>query len=124
MLNHDHVKEDGTEMEPPVDRSRDAALVMEDAQKPEGPGVQWAIWHPGDGSQYRVKVVTIVGGPCHTDRVLLVSCAGEVRAFRYEDAEYRKQQWTQVRYNQEYGKGYNWWPSVVKPLLMVVGAAR
>jgi len=111
------------------DDTRNPAKVMELAKSRDVD--DWPIWHPGDGSQYRVCLVTIVGGPSHTDRVLLVSIGGQTVAVQYTNAhdpgnQYRFEQWThakwkKLRFNDP--KGYDWWPRVIQPLLAVEGVA-
>lgn len=107
------------------EQTRDPADVVRFAKD----GVEWAVWHPGDGSQYRVRIVPVVGGPDHADRVLLVSCAGQLVSVQYVDpqvAAYRARPWTAARWNRERKNqpgGFDWWPRVIKPLLAREGAA-
>lgn len=108
------------------DITRDPVEVLR-AASAEGP---WAIWHPGDGTQYRVKVVVLVGGPDHTDRVLLIAVGGKTIAVQYQNPDdpsnsYRLRKWTKQRWRSEgdlFGK-YDPWDSVVKPLLEAAGVA-
>lgn len=109
-----------------IDETRDPRAVLESARADE----EWAIWHPGDGTQYRVKEVVIVGGSHRTDRVLLISCADKTIAVQYQNPNdpsnaYRVQKWTETRWKNEgelFGK-YDPWPQVVKPLLQAAGVA-
>ena len=106
------------------DPTRDPAMVVRFAKG----SAEWAVWHPGDGSQYRVRIVPIVGGPDETDRVLLVSCAGQLVAVQYVDpqvAGYRARPWTAARWRAERKNppgDFDWWPNVVRPLLAREGA--
>jgi hypothetical protein len=52
---------------------------------------EWRDWQPGDSTCYRVRVVTIAGGPAYSDRVLLINLLDYTYAFQYATTPYRRE---------------------------------
>ncbi len=85
----------------------------------------WTTWHPGDGSSYRVHVVTIPTGPDHADQVLLVNAFRRTVSFQWSNADYRHREngpWGKKR-ARENGIADPWW-NAARPLLDALGATR
>lgn len=111
--------------------SRDPKQVFEKAQLPiEEP---WAIWEPGDATQYRVKVVPVIGGPNHSDRVLMIAIVDQTIAVQFvapwvEGNAHRLRNWSATRWKAEgtkfVGYDYDLWPKVVGPLLKAAGVVK
>ena len=89
---------------------------------------EWAVWHPGDGTQYRVKLVPQLGGPNHGDLALMVSVTDVLVAvpFIRPIPAYRFKPWNAARWKRSGLNppgGYDWWPLVMRPLLAVAEPA-
>lgn len=50
---------------------------------------EWRPWQPGDGTCYRVRIVTVVGGPDQSDNILLINVARKAWAVQYATVPYR-----------------------------------
>jgi hypothetical protein len=97
--------------------SRDALATVMRAR------TEWRDWQPGDGTCYRVRVITVVGGPDYSDRILLVNCTGRTWAFQYATAPYRCEQARRCDRRADLSRGIP--PSVWRaatPLLSAEGA--
>jgi hypothetical protein len=83
---------------------------------------EWRDWQPGDGTCYRVRVITVVGGPDYSDRVLVVNVNRKAWAFQYPTAQYRIREMGPPDYRCSYfqGQAGELWRAV-KPLLIAEG---
>ena len=96
--------------------SRDPLAVVSRAR------TEWRDWQPGDGTCYRVRVITQYRGPGHGDRVLLVSVARRTWAFQYPIVAYRVREMGPPDYRRSLlqGAAGELWRAV-EPLLVVEG---
>jgi hypothetical protein len=96
--------------------SRDALATVTRAR------TEWRDWQPGDGTCYRVRVITMVGGPDYSDRILLINVNRHTWSFQFPTVPYRMREMGPPDYRRSVYQGAagDLWPAV-EPLLVAEG---